>query len=110
MSAAHRQERPRAAACKECLPADFVHRTVDAATATAPSGCKPSSPFLLAPQVAFADDAEADLPRLDANFFRGGVVRFAIGDAEAFLTQREALELGSRLVAHVVAAEQAEGG
>lgn len=107
MSSVQRQERPRAAARKENLPPDFVHRTVDAATARSPTGCKPSSPFLMAPQVMFADDVEADAPRLDTNFFRGGVVRFAIGDAEAFLTQREALELGSRLVAHVVAAGEA---
>jgi hypothetical protein len=108
MNAAQRQERPRAAARKETLPANFVHRTVDAATAPAPTGCKPSSPFLLAPQVIFADDVEQDAPRLDASFFRGGVVRFVIGGQEAFLTQREALELGSRLVAHVVAAGEAD--
>ncbi len=108
MTAALNPARPRAAARKD-LPGNFVQRIVDAASVPAPTGCRPASPFHLEPEVPFADDTSADAPRLDANFFRGGVVRFAIGGEEAFLTQREALELGSRLVAHVVAADQPEG-
>lgn len=110
MTSAHRQERPRAAARKECLPANFVHRTVDAATAPTPAGCQPASPFLLAPPIEFADDIESDVARLEASFFRGGVVRFVIRGTEVFMTQREVLELGSRLVAHVVAAQAEDAG
>lgn len=98
--------RSRPAARKENLPPDFVHRTVDAATAPRPEGCMPSSPFLLSPQVEFSDTESATETTLEANFYRTGSVRFAFGQAEVFLTQREALVLGSKLVAHAVAVEE----
>ncbi|KPU91119.1 hypothetical protein APR50_17280 [Variovorax paradoxus] len=60
--------------------------------------------------IEFADDIEAEATRLDASFFRGGVVRFVIRGAEVFMTQREVLELGSRLIAHVAAAQADDDG
>jgi hypothetical protein len=88
------------------MPGDFVHRTVSAATAPRLEGLRPASPFLLAPQVEFAAADTVVEPQLEANFYRAGSVRFAFGQAEVFLTQREALVLGSRLVAHAVASEE----
>lgn len=92
--------RSRPAARKENLPVDFVHRTVDAATAPRPQGCLPSSPFLLACPVAADDAIEPEAPQLRVEFYVGGVARLVMGGGETFLSPSEARALGSMLVAN----------